>query len=94
MVEHDKEVITTIIKRYLPTALIYLFGSRARKDHSATSDFDIAIDAMKKIDELTLSAIRDGIEESTIPFKVDIIDLHAITDDFKKKILTEGKLWS
>lgn len=94
MIEHDKKIIIKIIKKYLPDSIIYLFGSRARKDNSATSDFDIALDAKASIDEGVMSAIRNEIEESIIPFKVDIIDLSAVSADFKNKILKEGHVWN
>ena len=38
-----KKIITEIIKKELPEASIFLFGSRARGDNSPGSDVDIAI---------------------------------------------------
>ncbi|MFA6990715.1 MAG: nucleotidyltransferase domain-containing protein [Candidatus Babeliales bacterium] len=89
MTEQDKQKLIKIITKYLPKAQIYLFGSRARKDNSPRSDIDIAIDNKNKIDNLTLSNIREEIEESTIPFTVDIIDLNNISEDLKKQILKD-----
>lgn len=48
MKNSEKETIITIIKHLLPQAHIYLFGSRARKDHQPESDIDIAIDNNQK----------------------------------------------
>ena len=72
---------------------IYLFGSRARGDNSPSSDIDIALDVGRKIDLYELSLINEEIEESTIPFTVDVIDLYNVSEDFKKNILKDGKLW-
>ena len=94
MKQSDKEVIITIIKKQLPHSKIYLFGSRARGDASAESDFDIALDNKHRIDEEIVSLIKENLEESTIPFTVDIIDLHHTSQDLKKEILKDGKLWS
>ena len=93
MNKQDKEFIITVIKKLLPQAHIYLFGSRARKDNQPESDIDVAIDNNQKIDLHTLSIIKEEIEESTIPFTVDIIDLQAVSDDFKEQILKDGVLW-
>lgn len=93
MNDSDKQILVTIIKKHLPHAQVYLFGSRARGDYTAESDIDIAIDLGKEIDSSLLSQIKEEIEESTIPFTVDIVDLHTISDNFKKQILKDGKLW-
>ena len=93
MQKQDKDSIIAIIKESLPHAHIYLFGSRARKDHKEESDIDIAIDNNKKIDSHILSTIKEQIEESTIPFTVDIIDLNSISEEFKNEILKDRVLW-
>jgi predicted nucleotidyltransferase len=93
MTEHDKEFIIATIKKLFPKTKIYLYGSRARKDNSLESDIDIALDNTQKIDSHTLSIIKEEIEESTIPYTVDIVDLNAVSGDFKKEILKDGVLW-
>ena len=92
LVERAIQVIVTIITNKLPQAKVYLFGSRARGDHTPESDIDIAIDTGGKIDSSLLSQIKEEVEESTIPFTVDVVDLHTISDDFKKQILKDRKL--
>jgi predicted nucleotidyltransferase len=94
MVGKDQQILTSIIKKHLPSVKIYLFGSRARGDYKSTSDIDIALDAGKKIDLYTLSLIKEEIEESSIPFTVDVVDLYTASGDFKKNILKDGKLWT
>lgn len=93
MDKYKKELIR-IIHTYIPDCAIYLFGSRARISHREGSDVDLAIDAGKKVDWNTMLAIKAAIEESTIPLLVDVVDMHAITDDFKEEILKDAILWS
>ena len=57
------------------------------------SDIDIALDNKSKIDILVLSEIKESIEESTIPFTVDVVDLHDISQDLKKQILKDRVTW-
>lgn len=93
MKEQDKQKILTIISTYAPQAQVFLFGSRARKDHTPQSDIDIAIDNTTAITFCTLGQIKEKIEESTIPFSVDIVDLNNTSSDLKKQILQEGIIW-
>ena len=93
MTHDDKKTIIKTIINLLPNAHIYLFGSRATKTNQPESDIDIAIDAQKKINAFTLSKIKEALEESSIPFTIDILDLHSISLEFKKQILKEGIAW-
>ena len=71
--ENIKE-LKTFLRDTFPDTKIFLFGSRARGDASSHSDIDIAIKAEVSIGE-KLAEVRFAIEESQIPWKVDIIDL-------------------
>ena len=93
MKEQDKKTLIEIISQHLPSAQIFLFGSRARKDNTPQSDIDIAIDNKNKIEFFILSTIKETIDESTIPFTVDVIDLNNISEEFKNQILKDGIIW-
>ncbi len=93
MKEAYRDTIVKIISTYLPHAHIYLFGSRARRDHTPESDIDIAVDAGEKIDRTVFGAIKEAFEESTIPFTIDVVDMWAISDDFKKEVLKDRVTW-
>ncbi|PKN03432.1 hypothetical protein CVU75_02220 [Candidatus Dependentiae bacterium HGW-Dependentiae-1] len=88
-----QEIILNTVLRYIPQTKVYLFGSRARKDNTPESDIDIALDAGKKIDSSVLSAIKEALEESIIPFTVDVVDMHTVSEDFKKQVLKDGIVW-
>lgn len=93
MLDQDKRMLINIITKRLPGVKIYLFGSRARGDFRPTSDIDVALDMGKKIDEAVVRAIKEAVEESSIPFTVDIVDMYAVSEDFKKHIMKDRKLW-
>jgi predicted nucleotidyltransferase len=69
------------------------FGSRARGQESPTSDYDIALDEGKPIDYRLMRKIKEHLEKSTIPYKVDLVDFSVIGDDFKKQIERDGIFW-
>ncbi len=72
---------------------IILYGSRARGDNNPGSDVDIALSSDGRIDKLLLSNLREMLEESTIPYKVDIVDLAVVSDRFKNEILKDAIIW-
>jgi predicted nucleotidyltransferase len=69
---------TEDLKKFLlekfPKEHVYLFGSRARGDESVYSDIDIAIESNRSLLS-ELSQVRFEIEESLIPYKVDLVEL-------------------
>jgi uncharacterized protein len=89
-----KQEFIKIIHKSLPKCKIYLFGSRARGSHSHGSDVDIAIDVNEKVEKNVVGVIREEIENSNIPYFVDIVDLNVVSEEMKKNILREGVLWS
>lgn len=72
---------------------IYLFGSRACGDARETSDIDIAILPCEFLLPELLSEIREALEESRIPFQVDLVNLAETDHAFRERILKEGILW-
>jgi len=72
---------------------IILYGSRARGDNYPGSDVDIALSSEGRIDRLLLSNLREMLEESTIPYKVDIVDLAIVSERFKNEILKDAVIW-
>jgi hypothetical protein len=89
-----KDILTKIVKKYLPECKIYLFGSRARQTNDPTADIDIVLDMHKPIDHYKLALIRDDIEESTIPFFVDVVDMQSISQEMKDQIGKEKIEWN
>jgi predicted nucleotidyltransferase len=75
----------------LPNEHIYLFGSRARGEASPYSDIDIAIKGNRPL-KRELTQVRFAIEESELPYKVDLVDL-AQAPYLQTIINKEGIVW-
>jgi predicted nucleotidyltransferase len=73
---------------------IYLFGSRARGDQSTGSDVDIGLWSDEEIDDKKLALWRAIIEETTIPYQVDLINLRQVSEDFRREIFKAAQLWN
>lgn len=88
-----KEILLNIIAQELPMARVILFGSRARGDHQEGADIDIALDNNTKIDPGIIFEIKGLIEDSNLPVFCDVVDMHAISNCMREKILTDGVIW-
>ena len=60
-IEKYEEKLIKIISKHLPECKIYLYGSRARKNHTPGSDIDIAIDCSKEIPITIIGNIKEKI---------------------------------
>ncbi len=72
---------------------IVLFGSRARGDFVNTSDVDVGIIPGEKFDRKKLTLLYEYIDKLNIPFKVEIVDLSMVSEDFKQATLKEAVVW-
>lgn len=70
---------------------IYLFGSRAKKQNSEYSDIDLGFLSKQDINK-DLTILRELMEESNFPYKVDIVDLSQNTK-LLETVLKEGERW-
>jgi len=85
------EELKELLIASFPDEKIYLFGSRARGDASAHSDYDIAIEGDRSV-KTKIIEINSLVEESQIPYKIDLIDLSR-APYLKDIIHQEGIVW-
>ena len=72
---------------------VYLFGSWARGEERRSSDIDIAVDWLGGAPPGKLARLREVVEESDVPFRVDVVDLSAASEVLANKVSKEGVLW-
>jgi predicted nucleotidyltransferase len=78
--------IRTILQQLVPNAAVVAFGSRIRGTHAPYSDLDLAIDSGEPLELSTLAKLTDAFSDSQIPYKVDIVDVHRISEEFRSII--------
>ncbi len=66
-----------------------MFGSRATGRAWRYSDLDLAIDAGRRLTLDELAILAEAFSESDLPYKVDVVDWHAIDDRFRELIAGE-----
>ncbi len=87
-----KRMIMDIFKEEKVT--VFLFGSRATNRASPFSDIDIGIISTNKDTDKLLALLRERIENSNIPYKVDVVNLQNTSEKFRKEALKGAKiLW-
>jgi hypothetical protein len=73
---------------------VYLYGSWATGKAHRGSDIDLAILPKRTLRPETMSLLREKIEESDIPYRVEVLDLTQTDSKFKKLVLKEGLPWN
>ncbi len=73
------------------TARLWVWGSRARGDHRAYSDADIAVEAVPPWTSAQKSATAEALEESNLPFKVDLVAESEIAAAYRPSYLAERR---
>jgi len=90
------EEVRRIVREVLggQKASVYLFGSWARGDATSQSDIDLAIDAHSPLPPGMLALLRERLEESHVPYRVDVVELSGVNPEFRHRILAEGIRWN
>jgi predicted nucleotidyltransferase len=73
---------------------VYLFGSWASGTQRRTSDIDIAVDPHQRLPEDLLATLREQLEESPIPYRVEVVDLRDVDRTFRQAVIRQGIRWS
>ena len=91
--DSQRDAVISILKQSPHLERAFLFGSRAMGTYTSTSDIDIALEG----DDLSLTdqtKLAQEIEHLTLPYTVDLVRTHTITNpELKKHIKQCGAVW-
>ena len=82
-------VVRIILRHRLPSVKAYAFGSRVTGRARKFSDLDLLLDGGAPIDRRVLAEVKEDFVDSDLPIKVDVLDLHRVSDAFKRIILAQ-----
>jgi len=88
--DEAKSIVARMLASY--GGEVYLFGSCARGRVAHHSDIDIAIDSDAPLD--VIAEIGEAMEESAIPYYVDVIDMRRTDPEFNAIIRKQGIQWT
>lgn len=83
-----KELATVkdILAKEIPDCEVWAFGSRIKGEAKSYSDLDLVIVGKEKVERGKMSKLKRVFQESSLPFRVEILDWNRIPDHFKKII--------
>jgi predicted nucleotidyltransferase len=82
-------LLKQLITEYIQGCEIRVFGSRIHGTAKPYSDIDIALKCAKPIDRRALSRLKEALQESTLPIRVDVLDWDSISEEFRG-VIEEG----
>jgi predicted nucleotidyltransferase len=88
--------VQALVQRHLAGsgAEVLLFGSMAEGSWHHGSDIDVAIDAARRLPSPVLADLRQALEDSTIPYHVEIVELIDAEPGFRERVRREGVRWT
>lgn len=82
------ETVQHILAKHVPGCEVRAFGSRVKWTAKDYSDLDLAVVGSKPLSWKQRGQLAEAFEESDLPMRVDVLDWHTISEEFKK-IITE-----
>ena len=68
---------------------LFLFGSRATRQHCTFSDIDILFRSAAPTDYSLIASVKAALEDSDLSVKVELVDWTELPDSFRAKIESE-----
>ncbi|MFA5961236.1 MAG: nucleotidyltransferase domain-containing protein [Parcubacteria group bacterium] len=88
--KYQKQISAILRKRLGGEAKFFVFGSSLGE--GMFSDVDVAISG-DIFDEKAIALAKEDLEESHLPYKVDLVYLKKADENFQAKLLNEKKIW-
>ncbi|MFQ5499856.1 MAG: restriction endonuclease subunit S [Candidatus Zixiibacteriota bacterium] len=84
----QRKTILGLLKRYLPNVKVWAYGSRVKWRSRPESDLDMVVftspDQKREVSDL-----KEALEESNLPFRVDVFIWDEVPEGFRKNIDAE-----
>jgi len=75
-------LVRQILQTHVPECEVRAFGSRVRGTNKPHSDLDLVILGAGRLPVPRLGLLQEAFRDSTLPFRVDVLDWHAIPASF------------
>lgn len=85
--DEQKQIVLHILNYYVPDSLVLAFGSRVRGDFRKYSDLDLLVIGADKLSINEWGELVEAFQESELPFRVDVVDGHTVSVEFRQEIL-------
>ena len=78
--------VKAILKQHVPEVEIWVFGSRVTGTAKDYSDLDLVVLGKEKLPQKQYYQLQEAFQESELPIRIDVLDWHRITPEFRKNI--------
>jgi type I restriction enzyme S subunit len=91
LLPRDLEIVHSILARFVPGREVRMFGSRAGAKARRHSDLDLVVMTERPLDLSVFAGLKAAFSDSSLPFKVDVLDGATLAADFRCRI-AEGSV--
>ncbi len=81
-------LLLKLLQQFLPNVGVWVFGSRVKGSARPSSDLDLVVFA-KSSQRSQVFALQEALEESNLPFRVDLLIWNEIPENFKSNIQSQ-----
>ena len=82
----EARIVLDILEARIPDRTVWIFGSRAKNRARRRSDLDLAIAGSERLPLDVYLDLKEDFLQSDLPYFVDVIDLHDVAPEFKRRI--------
>jgi len=84
----QRKTLLALFKRYIPNTKVWAFGSRVKWKARSNSDLDLVVfTSAQQADKV--AELKEMLEESALPFRVDLLVWDNIPESFRSAILEQ-----
>lgn len=84
----QRKIIVSLLNRYIPGVTVWAYGSRVKWTSRPDSDLDLVAFTSPE-QRGRISALKEAFEESSLPFRVDVMVWDEVPENFRKNILEQ-----
>lgn len=91
--ENSLALVKSIFAKHLPNVEVKAFGSRVTGNAKRFSDLDLVLIGKEPIPIAQLNELKFAFSNSDLPIMVDVVDWHALSDEFRQHIQSECEVF-
>ena len=88
--KYKNEIKETIQKHLGEDVDVFIYGSAVEKQKY--HDIDVGVQGKKNLSD-KIYLVKEDLERSTIPYKIDVVDFNSVDDKFKNQVFKNEIIW-
>lgn len=88
-----QDIVMDVLNSHVPDMEVWVFGSRITSRYKPHSDLDLVLITRQPLDNRIMFALKDDLQESELPVRVDVLDWQQISESFRQLILQHYEIF-